>query len=388
MLHKLLPRKARIIPVGLVVLLMATASSTTTWAQGMAPSDASEPAAVADSEPRPSYVSAIGDQVAGSEPTASTAPGPSAEGWELPPARVMMGPLDVISESIFGEASAEEWQPLSLSTFFSEGWDRPWVRSPVGTRGGLKQNWFGAADATFVRLSSINFFNVIGMTTNYGLLLTPLPWAPAKPTAIGNEYWASYNLYLPLNQRLELLVVVPFIASNANGAGNYVGNFGDLTLSERFRLIEQRNFTLLALLTERMPTGQTVNGNDINFITPSLDFWWNFAQKWVVRGSTGMNIDTGRHSATSVYFNNLAIGRYLTNRDARVFKELAAHLSVTTLSDLLGRKGYITDVYIAPGFRFGLDRELKWSVLGAALFPVSGPHPYAWQPMFSLVRNF
>ncbi len=327
MMHMLQSIVSTILSAGLVVLLFVGVVPTTmTRAQGIAPPDAANPAAVAELEAPPSYVSAIGDQVVGSEPVASPASELPLESWELPPARVVMRPLDVISESIFGEASAEEWQPLSLSTFFSEGWDRPWVRSPAGTRGGLKQNWFGAADATFVRLSSINFFNVLGMTTNNGLLLTPVPWAPAKPKAIGDEYWASYNLYLPLNQRLELLVAVPFIASNANGAGNYVGNFGDLTLSERFRLIEQRNFTLLALLTERMPTGQTVNGNDINFITPSLDFWWNFAQKWVVRGSTGMNIDTGRHSATSVYFNNLAIGRYLTTRDARIFKELAAHL--------------------------------------------------------------
>ncbi len=380
--------KSFIIPAGLVAFLVAGAAPSMTSAEEVAPPDGSVPAALADSEPRPSYVSAIGDDAAGPEPAASPVSGPPTHGWELPPARVVMGPIDVIAESIFGEASAEEWQPLSLSTFFSEGWDRPWVRSPAGTRGGLKQNWFGAADATFVRLSSINFFNVNGMTTNNGLLLTPFPWAPAKPKAIGNEYWASYNLYLPLNQRLELLVVVPFLASNADSAGHYVGNFGDLTISERFRLIEQRNFTLLALLTERMPTGQTVNGNDINFITPSMEFWWNFTQNWVMRGSTGINIDTGRHSATSVYFNNLAIGRQITTKDARIFKELAAHVSVTTLSDVLGRKGYITDVYIAPGFRFGLDREQKWYVLGAALFPVSGPHPYAWQPMFSLVRNF
>ncbi len=152
----------------------------------------------------------------------------------------MTGPWGVIRESIFGDASAENWQPLSLSTFFSQGRDQPFVRSPEGTNGAPKQNWFGAADGIFSRLNSVNFFYVNGMTTNNGLLLTPVSWSPAKPKASGNEYWASYNLYLPLNQRLELLVVVPFIASNPNAAGHYVGNFGDLTISERFRLIEQR----------------------------------------------------------------------------------------------------------------------------------------------------
>jgi hypothetical protein len=300
-----------------------------------------------------------------------------------------MGPLEVIHESIFGAASTDDWQPLSLSTFFSQGWDQAYVRSPEGTNAAPKQNWFGAADGVFSRLNSLNFFFTDHMTANQGLLLTPLPWAPAKPKTNGNEYFASYNLYLPLNQRLELLVVVPFIASNPTSpTGHYVGNFGDLAISERFRLVEQRNFSLQALLTERTPTGQTVNGNDINFVTPSLEFWWNFAPRWVLRGGTGINIDTGRKSATDVYFNNLAIGRDLTTKDARIFKELVVHVAVSTLSDVLGRKDHITEVYIAPGLRFGLDRGQKWYALAAMLVPVSGPHPYDWQPNFALVRNY
>jgi hypothetical protein len=107
-----------------------------------------------------------------------------------------------------------------------------------------------------------------------------------------------------------------------------------------------------------------------------------------VRGGTGINIDTGRHSATSVYFNNLAVGRYLTTHDARIFKDLVVHLAVSTLSDVLGRKDHITDVYLAPGLRFGLDRDQKWYALGAIQVPVVGPHPYDWQPNFALVRNY
>jgi hypothetical protein len=244
----------------------------------------------------------MGDDFGQPEPAFPAAPGAPAGVQEAPP-RVVMGPIDTIAESIFGEASADEWQPLSLSTFFSQGWDQPFVRSPAGTNGAPKQNWFGAADGVFVRLNSLNFFNVQGMTKHTGLLLTPVSWSPAKPKSGGNEYWASYNLYLPLNQRLELLVVVPFIADNPNAKGHYVGNFGDLTFSERFRLIEQRNFTMQAVLTERIPTGNTVNGNDIAFVSQFVEFWWNFAPNWVVRGGTGINNDTGRHSATSTYVN-------------------------------------------------------------------------------------
>jgi hypothetical protein len=374
----------------MAVFLLAGLVPASVRAQAVVPS--TSPARVAPlGDPAPPAVVLPGDMDDSRGPDAVVSPIPGPPGYALPasPGREVMGPIDVIRESIFGDASVDEWQPLSLSTFFSQGWDRPYVQSPVGTNGAPKQNWFGAADGIFARLNSLNFFYVNGMTLNNGLLLTPVSWSPSKPETKGNEYWASYNLYLPLNQRLELLVVVPFIASNTTSpTGHYVGNFGDLTFSERFRLIEQRNFTMQAALTERTPTGQTVNGNDINFITPSLEFWWNFAPRWVVRGSTGINIDTGRHSATSTYFNTVAVGRYLTTRDARLFKDLVAHVAVSALSDVLGRKDYITDVFIAPGLRFGLDRDQKWYALGAMQIPVSGPHPYAWQPMFSLVRNY
>jgi hypothetical protein len=328
---------------------------------------------------------------AGDEPQAPgpAIPHPPAFGPDLPPTQTTTGPLDVICESIFGEASVEDWQPLSLSTFFTDGWDRPYVKSPEGTNGAPKQNWFGAADGIFSRLGALEFFYTNGMTKNIGLLLNPFPWSPDKPSTNGNQYWASYNLYLPLNQRLELLVVVPFVASNkTSSTGHYIANFGDLTISERFRLVEQRNFALQALLTERTPTGQSINGNDINYITPSVEFWCNFAPKWVLRGGKGINIDTGRTSVTDTYFTNVAMGRYLTTKDAPVFKSLVAHVVVSTMSDVLGRKDHITEVYVAPGVRFGLDSDHKWSVLTAIQTPVAGPHPYAYQLNLGLSRNY
>ncbi len=391
MMGAFLVKRVRLPLAGMAALFLAGFGLTLARAQeGIVPSTtASATSAVADPAPPPVVVP--GDLADPEEPQASppAIPRPPTYLPETEPTRVPMGPLDVIHESIFGAASEEDWNPLSLSTFFSEGWDKPFVRSPEGTNGAPKQNWFGSADGIFVRLNSLNFFFTDNMTTNQGLLLTPIPWAPTKPKTNGNEYFATYNLYMPLNQRLELLAVVPFIASNTTSpTGHYVGNFGDLTISGRFRLVEQRNFSLQALLTERTPTGQTVNGNDINFITPAVEFWCNFAPRWVLRGGTGMNIDTGRKSATDTYFTNLAMGRYLTTKDAYVFKDLVAHVVVSTLSDVLGRKGYITDVYIAPGIRFGLGRDQNWFVLSAIQVPVSGPHPYDWQPCFALGRNY
>jgi hypothetical protein len=378
--------------VCLVLLLVALLGVATSHAQAVVPTSLA-PEGAPSGDPAADAVvgssSASGLPGPGADAPAEPIPPPVAPDLVPAPAPVVMGPPDVIRESIFGEASEDNWHPLSLGTFFSEGWDDPYVKSPVGTNGAPKQLWFGAADGVFSRLYSVNFFSTYGMTTNKGLLLTPIPWAPAKPNTNGNQYFSTFNLYLPLNQRLELLVVVPFIADNKSGpTGHYIGNFGDLTISERFRLIEQQNFSFQALLTERTPTGQTVNGNDIAFITPGLEFWWNFAPKWVVRGGTGINIDTGRHSATDVYFNTLAMGRYLTTEDARIFKNFVAHVAVSTLSDVLGRKDYITDVYIAPGVRFAMGSDMRWNVLAAVQIPCAGPQPYEWQLQLGLARNY
>jgi hypothetical protein len=84
----------------------------------------------------------------------------------------------------------------------------------------------------------------------------------------------------------------------------------------------------------------------------------------------------------------VAIGRYLTSKDAPIFKELVAHVAVATMSDVLGRKNGITDVYVAPGLRFGLDRNHNWYVLGALQVPVNGPHPYDFQLNFAVARNY
>jgi hypothetical protein len=144
------------------------------------------------------YLPSSGDSTA----TTTGAPGPEpvivpsggrAFASETPPTRIALGPLDVIRESLFGAASEEAWRPLGLATFFTEGWDEPYVKSPPGTNGAPKQNWFGAADAIFTRLSSLNLFYTNGMTTHTGLLLSPFPGSPVKPQANGNQWRATTN---------------------------------------------------------------------------------------------------------------------------------------------------------------------------------------------------
>jgi hypothetical protein len=101
--------------------------------------------------------------------------GASASLFETPPDGIACRTFEVIRESILGAVAEEDWRPLSLSTFFTEGWNAPYAKSPAGTNGTPRQNWFGAADGIFSRLSSLNFFYTNGMTKNTGLLLNPFP---------------------------------------------------------------------------------------------------------------------------------------------------------------------------------------------------------------------
>ncbi len=169
-----------------------------------------------------------------------------------------------------------------------------------------------------------------------------------------------------------------FIASNKTSpGGGYSGNWGDTGVQARFHLIDQRNFSLVALVGERIPTGKSVNGNGIDYVTPGFEFWWNFAPQWVARGGSSINILAGRKSSTSgATSTSFRSGRYLTTKDANVFKELEVHLTASALSDVSGGAGGVNDIYLFPGFRFGLGPGEKWYALGGVNVPVSGPQAF------------
>lgn len=300
--------------------------------------------------------------------------------------RVVMGPLDVMCESLFGPASKDEWKPLRFGTLFSEGWDEPYHEAPEGTNGAPKQNWIGAPAGVFGRFATLDFFYTNHMNNVPGVFLTAnAPFMPVHTFTTGNQYAGYTSLFLPLSARFELVLGTVFIDSRkASPGGPYVGNWGDTGVQGRIHLIDQKDFSMLVLLGERIPTGKNVNGADINYITPGFEYWWNFAPKWVVRGQTSINILTGRKSGTSVVVNQLSAGRYLTSKDAAVFKDLEVHLTATVLDDVAGGAGFVDDVYLFPGFRFSLDKESKLSFLGGVQVPVSGPQAYAWQPQFNL----
>ena len=304
--------------------------------------------------------------------------------------QVQLSTGEVIRESIFGAADKKDWKPLTLGSFFSEGWDTPFTNAPEGTNGAPKQNWIGAPAGVFGRFATVDFFYTNHLNNVPGLFLTPnTPFMPVHPFTNGNQYTGYATILIPLNARLELLLGTVFIASNKTSpGGGYAGNWGDTGVQARFHLIDQRNFSLVALVGERIPTGKSVNGNDIDYITPGIEFWWNFAPQWVARGGTSVNILVGRKSTTSVLVNQLSVGRYLTTKDANVFKELEVHLTASALSDVSGGANGVNDIYLFPGFRFGLGPGEKWYALGGVNVPVSGPQAFVWQPQVSLTRNY
>ena len=176
---------------------------------------------------RPAAVDLSGFEGAFEAPSAYPRPGPSDP--SAPPARVDYGPLDVIRESIFGPASKENWKPMTLDTFFTEGWDEPFVNAPEGTNGAPKQNWIGAPAGVFGRFATLDGFYTNHLNNVPGLFLTPnAPFMPVHPFTNGNQYTGYGTILVPLNARMELLFGTAFITSNKSSpAGGYTGNWGD-----------------------------------------------------------------------------------------------------------------------------------------------------------------
>ncbi len=319
-------------------------------------------------------------------PAMFPAPSFAPEGY---PVRVQMSPWEVMKESVFGEASQDHWEPLSLRTFFSEGWDKPYYQSPEAD-GATKQFWLGSAPGSFGRLAFAQFDYTQGLTANPGLFQFLDFWSPVKPMVRGDTYFGAVSILTPLNQRLAVRLTLPYITANQAGMDTpgYTSSVGDLTVDFWFRLIEQRKFSMIAVLSERIPTGSDRNGNGLNYVHPALQFWWNFAPKWVARGQTGISINTGTPSASSVYFNDLTLGRYFTDKDATCLKNLAIYFDTTTLSDTTGQSDHVTNVYLKPGFSFSFGEKANWSCTGVFAISVAGPQPWAWQPNIAIVRQF
>lgn len=301
------------------------------------------------------------------------------------PPRVVEPFPDVVLDSIAGPLRHDAWRPLGLGTLFSEGWDEVYAPAPGDAP---RQTWINNADGAFYRLFVFSF--------NY-----------ARDVSAGSDaYGGNYFLFTPLSRRLELGWFVPFVFSGPDagrpGGGNWT-DFGDLTIAPRVLLAEDRRYTVTSNLFIRTPTGDARNGNGAASLSPDLEFWANPTERWVVRGAVGATVPTNEtpakrrlqalnpwtgFNASPASFTSfdarLAVGRYVTPADAKVFKNLVFYAAANLHTELSG--GNATYFTLTPGLRFGVGNE--WYMLAGLEVPVVGPIPFETQTIVQVIKNF
>lgn len=307
---------------------------------------------------------------------------PTAEGSP----RIVGSFSEVALDSIAGPLQHDAWRPLSPWSLFSEGWDEVYAPAPGDAP---RQTWINNADGAFYRLFVLSF--------NY---------ARGLPGG-GDIYGGDYFLFTPLSRRFEVGWFVPFVfsgpdAARPSGSGNWT-DFGDLTIAPRVLLAEDRRYTVTGNLFVRTPTGDARNGNGAASLSPDVEFWTNPAGRWVVRGGLGATVPTNGtpakrrlqalnpwtgFNASPASFTSfdarLAVGRYLTPADARVFKNLVLYGAANLHTEQSGgRSTYFT---LTPGLRFGVGNE--WYMLAGLEVPVVGPLPFATQTIVQVIKNF
>ncbi len=292
-----------------------------------------------------------------------SAPQPSYDpGVGMAPAapRVVMGPFETITESVFCTPDPDTWRPLPCSTLFSEGWNEAWVPSPNGSGGAPRQGWINAADGNMYRL----WFFTFAQAFNQG--------------PKGNAYLGAYTLYTPLSRRLLLITNIPFVLRNNAGSGLPIisptgmtqptkdhTTFGDISFTPRVLLHETQDWSFTAETAVLIPTGnQPLAGKTA--LVPNVSFWNNFAGRWVIRGGIGDYIPLGGGGSDSL-ISQLAIGQTLTDHDVPLFGDFTWYVSTVVNTPL--RDGQHTSVTLTPGIRTHLGRD--WYFLAGLPTPLT-----------------
>ena len=300
---------------------------------------------------------------------------PSLEGEESPSAsaRIEMGLIATIEESLFGDVYAEgRWRPLTLGSFLTDGWLEPWAVAPAG-RDGLtpRHGWLGAFNGVFYRLWTADLGYANALNTAYH----------------GNRYSAGFAAFLPLSRRFDLLIDEPFLASNgtSNVRRGYVTESGDLTVTPRFLLAEDEATTHVFSFGVRTPTGSAATGGGLMALTPRYEFWTNPGGPWVARGSTSFSVPIGdaRTRAPDAFTGGFAVGRYFTPHDVP-FGDLVLYAACDLSVPLDRTSSAATDVILGPGTRFHLGEDFYF--LSFWGFPVTGPHPDAYSVQFAVIK--
>lgn len=290
------------------------------------------------------------------------------------PAQGKVGVLRAVVESLTGDVYAmpSRWHPLSIGSFFSEGWNEPWASPQNGEGNAPRQGWLNAADGVFYRLNIATFGYGHGTSGN------------------GDSYTGGDAIYTPLSRRFELQYDIPFVVSKQGSQGSSSHtSFGDFQITPRFILSETRAVTQSFNLTLRTPTGDTDTGNGVAAVTPNYQFWANWWQGLVLRGSFGMaipyhNVDDTNSRSSAV--GNLAMGYYFTPHDRAPFGDLVGYVSTNFNHAIDDRGPNTTNVTVTPGFRTHLGQN--WYLLGGVEFPVTDPKSFDYQPLVGLMLVF
>jgi hypothetical protein len=314
-------------------------------------------------EPRPTPPApSFADLVPPEETVQPTAADPSdyAGAASAPTAPIVVtGPVETITESIFGKPDPNTWRPLPLATLFTEGWNEAWAPSPSGSGGAPRQGWINGADGNLYRL----WFFTFAQAFNQG--------------PKGNAYLGAYTIFAPLNRRLDLIINVPFIVRNSASSGLPIINpsgqptfkshssFGDMSFTPRVLLHETKDFSLTSELAVLTPTGnQPLEGKTA--LTPAVAFWNNFAGRWVIRGGIGDLIPL-QGGGTNTLISQFAIGNTLTDHDVPLFGDFTLYVSAVVDSPL--EHGKHTSATLTPGMRTHLGRD--WYFLAGLPTPVT-----------------
>ncbi len=316
-------------------------------------------------------------------PPGTTAAGEAAAGPATggPPVRTNV--FRAARDSIFGRTDYATWHPLPLKTLFSEGWDEAWIGPPNGSRGGPRQGWIDAADGNFYRLGffAYTFTNSLAQG--------------------GNGHVGSFTLYTPLSRRLSLITQNPFIDSNqptfsvgkqglpnpstapGRSRNRTPTGFGDLAITPRVMLRETENLSLVAELTVQIPTGYRGTGAGQAILTPGVQFWSNFAPKWIARGGFNVGVGTNPQAGGTTLLSQLAVGRVFTPHDTPLFGDFTVYLSANVFDNVSTGRNTTT---LTPGFRTHLGKSFYF--LGGLNVPVTGPRPYEESATFWIMKVF
>ena len=148
-------------------------------------------------------------------------------------------------------------------------------------------------------------------------------------------------------------------------------------------LLEADDFTLVAQSSIQTPTGYRPAGAGQAIVTPGVQFWWNFAAGWVVRGGFNAGVGTNRQAGGTTLLSQLAMGKVLTPHDVPLFGDFTIYLSANAFDTVSSSR---TTATLTPGFRTHLGRD--WYALGGVGVPVTGPRPFEENAIFWLMKTF